>query len=510
MKKILKTLFKPEKAKNIKPLFVFEMANNHMGSVSHGLRIIREFHQIARKFDFHFAFKFQFRDITTFIHPDYKKRMDIKYVKRFSETNLSAKEWEKLKREVDKRGFISICTPFDEKSVDRIKRLNFDIIKIASCSFTDWPLLEKIVKTNKLLIASTAGVNLRDIDKVVSFFQHRKKDFALMHCVGEYPTKKENLQLNQIDLLKQRYPAVTIGFSTHEKPSNYQAVQLAIAKGAMIFEKHVAIKTKKFDINAYSATPRQAEKWLKAAARALEMAGLVNQRAVFTKKELADLKQFKRGAFAKEKIKKGELIKLENVFFAFPNQPGQVLANDFSKYTQFYAGKSMGKNEALVNVKKVNIRKKVYAIVKQADKILKKSKIAFPKKVDVEISHHYGIDKFYQYGCILINCILKEYCKKLIIMFAGQKHPTQYHRKKEETFHVLHGKFIIELNGKKKICRSGDIVTVGRGVKHSMLAKTDGTLEEVSTTHYTADSFYEDETISKNKNRKTRLTYWID
>lgn len=496
--------------KTIKPLFIFEIANNHMGSVNHGLKIVREFHQVARQFDFNFAFKFQFRDIETFIHPDYKKRMDIKYVKRFSETNLSESEWQKLKKEVDRLGFISICTPFDEKSVDRIKRLNFDIIKIGSCSFTDWPLLEKIVKTNKPMIASTAGAELNDIDQVVSFFQHRQRQFALMHCVGEYPTREENLQLNQIDLLKQRYPEVTIGFSTHEDPNNFEAVKLAIAKGARIFEKHVGIQTKKFALNPYSATPKQAEKWLKSAARALKMVGVINQRAEFTKKELAEISQFKRSAFAKRKIKNGELIALKDVFFAFPHQEGQVLANDFSKYTLFYAKQNIAKNKAIINVRKINIRKKIYSIVKQADKILKRKKIALPKKLDFEISHHYGIEKFYQYGGILINCVNREYCKKLIIMFAGQKHPSQYHKKKEETFHVLDGEFIIELNGKKKTHQSGDIITVKRGVKHSMTAKTDGVLEEVSSSHYLKDSFYEDEKVSQNKNRKTRLTYWVD
>ena len=59
--------------------------------------------------------------------------------------------------------------------------------------------------THKPIIASVAGVALEDIDKVVSFFQHREKDLTLLHCVAEYPTANANLQLNQIDLLRERY-----------------------------------------------------------------------------------------------------------------------------------------------------------------------------------------------------------------------------------------------------------------------------------------------------------------
>ncbi|MRR32475.1 spore coat protein, partial [bacterium] len=250
------------------PLFIFEMANNHMGSVDHGLAMIEAFADVSRKFPFRFAFKFQFRELNTFIHPGYQARMDLKYVKRFRETQLSREQFQRLKDAVESHGFLSMCTPFDEPSVDLIEEMGFGLIKIASCSFTDWPLLERIVKTDKPLIASTAGAGLEEIDKVVSFFRHREKEFALMHCVGEYPTRIDSLQINQIELLKQRYPGVPVGYSTHEEPDNTESIQLAIAKGASIFEKHVAVETEELKKNDYSATPEQVSRWLLSADRA--------------------------------------------------------------------------------------------------------------------------------------------------------------------------------------------------------------------------------------------------
>ena len=53
------------------------MANNHMGDVNHGLKIIRELATIKENFDFNFAFKFQFRDLDSFIHPSFKNRKDL-------------------------------------------------------------------------------------------------------------------------------------------------------------------------------------------------------------------------------------------------------------------------------------------------------------------------------------------------------------------------------------------------------------------------------------------------
>src|SRR5438309_596367 len=201
-----------------RPLFVFEMANNHMGRVEHGLRIVEAMREASRGFPFSFAIKLQYRDIDSFIHPDYIHRHDLKFVKRFSETRLSWKQFKQLKDAIENAGFISVCTPSDEISVDRIEEHGYKFIKISSCYLTDWPLLERIAKTNKPVIASTAGAGLAEIDRVVSFFRHREKVLSLMHCGGEYPTGAGNLHLGPIRLLKQGYPDVEYGSSTDERP----------------------------------------------------------------------------------------------------------------------------------------------------------------------------------------------------------------------------------------------------------------------------------------------------
>jgi len=76
-----------------RPLFIYEMANNHMGDVQHGIRIVQELKKASEGFPFSFCVKLQYRDIASCIHPDYQGRFDLKYVKRFTETHLS---WEQL------------------------------------------------------------------------------------------------------------------------------------------------------------------------------------------------------------------------------------------------------------------------------------------------------------------------------------------------------------------------------------------------------------------------------
>lgn len=493
-------------------LFILEMANNHMGDVGQGINIIKEVSKACKGFDFKFAFKLQYRNLDTFIHSDYKGSQDVKYVKRFEETRLTKDELKTLKDEIKNTGFISICTAFDEDSVDLIEEHNFDIIKIGSCSFDDWPLLERIVKTDKPIILSLGGVLVEEMDKVVVFFEHRQKAFCLMHCVSEYPVANEDLQLNQIDFIRTRYPEIPVGYSGHEDPDNLAAVKIAIAKGASVLERHVGVQTDKYKLNKYSSTPEQVRRWLLSAKEADVMCGATGQERLISRQEKESLRDLKRGVFAKTRISKGQRINSSDVFLAIPNIKDQLLADDLSKYAEFISKKDISINEPVtfMDVSATNLRGKVLQIINKVKDIVITSKISLPEKVDFELSHHYGIDNFEKFGAAIINCINREYCKKLIIMLPSQKHPSHFHEKKEETFYILYGDIKLNINGNEKEYKPGEMVIIERGMKHSFSSQNGVIFEEISTTHFVDDSHYDDKQIINNKNRKTEMTFWSD
>lgn len=494
------------------PLFVLEMANNHMGDVNHGIRLIRAMGEVVGKFNFRCAFKLQYRDLDTFIHPAKKGRDDIKYVKRFSETKLSHDQFQLLINEMRANNFLTMSTPFDEPSVGLIESQKLDIIKIASCSFTDWPLLERVVATDLPIIASTAGASLDEIDKVISFFAHRNKEFAILHCVGEYPTPDDHMNLSQIDFLKARYPGVRIGFSTHENPDNVDMVKLAIAKGATVFEKHVGLPTDVYPINAYSASPEQVEKWLEAAHTAFTLCGTGDRRVDTNPVETASMLSLRRGVFVNRSVRAGESVRSDDVYFAFPPEEGQITANDWSKYSSCTAITDIAPDEALThsNSTLLDQQRKVLHIVQSVRKMLKESGIIFPGRTNLEISHHYGIDRFWEAGLTMLTVVNRAYCKKLLIVMPGQRHPEQYHKQKEETFHVLYGTVQLELDGVTQAFKPGDVITVNPGVCHAF-GSSDGTIiEEISSTHYQNDSYYTDPAVSENRNRKTLISFWME
>jgi sialic acid synthase SpsE/D-lyxose ketol-isomerase len=494
-----------------RPLFIYEMANNHMGDVEHGIRIVRELKAASEGFPFGFCVKLQYRDIDSCIHPAYQGRYDLKYVKRFSETRLSWDQYRQIKDAIVEAGFLSMCTPWDEISVDKIVEHGFDFMKVPSCYMSDWPLLEKIVRHDLPIVASTAGEPLEEIDRVVSFFKHRDKSLTIMHCVGEYPAPDDHLHLGQIALLRQRYPEIPIGYSTHERPDNFNAVKIALALGAVMFEKHVGVPTEKYALNAYSANPAQVRQWLQSAAEALTMIGDPGTRYPAPPGEQLALADLARGAFVRKPVAAGEVIHPANVFYAMPNVKGQLVAQDFSKYAEFIASQEIPANGPVMRdqLQTLNTREAIYNIVRDVKALIRKSKVQVPGQCELEISHHYGLEKFRKFGLTAITVVNREYCKRLMVVLPGQKHPEQWHNVKDETYHVLHGDVTVDLDGVQTTHKSNKVVTIPHGIKHSFWTKSGAVIEEVSSSYSSHDSFYSDPAIHANKNRKTFVTYWL-
>ena len=112
----------------------------------------------------------------------------------------------------------------------------------------------------------------------------------------------------------------------------------------------------------------------------------------------------------------------------------------------------------------------------------------------------------------MITILNSKYCKKLLFIFNKQSHPAQYHKRKQETFFVLHGKVKLKIKRNKKsitrILKSGDLVTILPKDIHSFsgISKDGCVIEELSTKSMKNDSYYIDKKINKNIFRKSFIS----
>jgi len=311
-------------------LFVLELANNHWGKLDRGLKIVSDFARVVRFNDVHAAIKLQFRDVDSFVHPDYRTRSDIRYIKKTLDTKLHWDELRQLVEAVRNAGMVTMVTPFDEASVDKCIEFGVDILKIASSDIRDRTLLEKIASAGLPVIASSGGADLAHIDRLVSFFTDKGVPFALNHCVSLYPSEDGDLELNQIDYLRARYPHITIGFSTHEHRDWHDSILIAYAKGARTFERHIDIDHDGIPVSSYCTKPEQADIWFRAFKKAREMCGgpPVERRAV-PEGERRYLDALVRGVYAKRDLATGKVLTRDDVYFSVPLLKGQLSTREF-------------------------------------------------------------------------------------------------------------------------------------------------------------------------------------
>jgi N-acetylneuraminate synthase len=496
---------------NFQDLFVFDLANNHQGSVDHGLSIIEGVGKVARDHGIRAGCKFQFRQLDSFIHPSQREGSDNKHIPRFLSTRLSNDQFGILHKSVSDAGMLTICTAFDEESVDVITDMGFDILKVASCSAKDWPLLEKVANSGLPVIFSTGGLPIKGIDDLVSFFDHRGVDYAIMHCVSIYPIPDDKFALNQIDVLRTRYPERIIGWSTHENPNDTVPVQIAVAKGARMFERHVGVETETIKLNAYSSTPEQLDKWIAAYKLASILCGSDRER-VASVEELNSIDSLRRGVYAKTNIKKETIIRRDQVYFAMPYIEGQI---ESGGWRDDIVAVAEVKPDAPVMAAAINVPTDPdYAVIKTAiheiKAMLNEARIVLNSEFEVEYSHHYGIQRFREIGAAIINCINRDYCKKIIVQLPGQAHPPHFHKRKEETFQILHGTLEVSIEGRLRTMQPGDICLVQPGVWHNFRTDSGCIFEEISTTHFNDDSFYKDKAINRmeRSDRKTVVDHW--
>ena len=129
--------------------------------------------------------------------------------------------------------FIVSCWDLD--SLQEVEdNLNVKYHKVASALATDKEFLEALHYTGKPIILSTGMCTDEQVDAALKILKHTEYVLA---CTSTYPTKEEEVNLNYINTLKEKYPYLSVGFSNHY--NGLAACMGATALGAECLEFHI-------------------------------------------------------------------------------------------------------------------------------------------------------------------------------------------------------------------------------------------------------------------------------
>jgi N-acetylneuraminate synthase len=246
---------------------------------------------------------------------------------------------------------------------------------------------------------------------------------------------------------------------------------------------------------------------VESAVRTREICGTGRDKTV-TPEEMQSLHQLTRGTFARRRVRTGEALGRDDVFFAMPCGDGQTTSGEFVE--GMVASRDYGENEPLTESRTRGSVEVMREAIHDAKGMLQEAGIQIGSQFEVELSHHLGPQQFRRFGAVIINLLNREYCKKLIVVLPGQQHPGHFHKAKEETFHVLYGELELYLDGEPRHLYPGDMQLIQRGQNHEFRSETGCIVEEISTTHIPKDSHYRDRRIASSDPmvRKTLVEAW--
>jgi len=151
---------------------------------------------------------------------------------------FNEKEYDAIDKYCKEKKIDWFASSWDLESQDFLNKYNLKYNKIASAMIKNFPLMEKVAQEKKHCFISTGMSEIKDIDKAVEIFKKYKCPFELMHCNSTYPAKDEEINLNCITMLKDRYKC-NVGYSGHE---NGIAISIAAATfGLTSLERHITI-----------------------------------------------------------------------------------------------------------------------------------------------------------------------------------------------------------------------------------------------------------------------------
>jgi len=153
---------------------------------------------------------------------------------------LTLEEYKKLKELADWNKVALFSTPSDEDSVELLEKVGVPAYKVSSMDITHFRLLSYIAKKGKPIILSTGASTLGEIKEAVSVIESQgNQQIIILHCITNYPTKIENVNLRMILHLKREFPEYPIGYSDHtEGEESILVLSAAVALGAQVIEKH--------------------------------------------------------------------------------------------------------------------------------------------------------------------------------------------------------------------------------------------------------------------------------
>lgn len=303
------------------PLFIAEIGCNYDGDIEMAKKLISKAKEIGCDYA-----KFQsFDKDSLFIKSFYKHNPGDLKAETLEDTldrlSLSDNDLDMIMRFCKKVDIGFASTPVSNVFVDSLVDRDVDFIKIASFDLNNLPFLRYAASKGKPIFLSVGLGTLQEIEEAVeTIFSTGNKELVLLHCAAAYPPKDENINLNNIDLLRD-YFKLPVGYSDHSK--GYSVCLATIAKGACVIEKHFTYDNSiESGDHPISANPQEMKIIVEEGRRIYTALG--QYKRIISDEDIKHRKILRRSVVSCRNINKGEKITMDMVDFKRPGTGIQI------------------------------------------------------------------------------------------------------------------------------------------------------------------------------------------
>jgi sialic acid synthase len=218
---------------------------------------------------------------------------------------FSEGQYQELKKHAEKAGVLFFASVWDETSADFLERLDIDAYKIPSADTINIPLLKTVAKKNKPVLLSTGMNSDQEITDAVKAVLDHNDRIIIFHCLSLYPSPEEKINLRYLDVLRQKFHPLPVGYSGHEK--DYLPTLGAVARGACVIERHFTLdKTMKGSDHAASLEPMEFEAMVTDIRR---MESILGKPERIMYEELTPLREkLAKSVATRVELKKGQVL----------------------------------------------------------------------------------------------------------------------------------------------------------------------------------------------------------
>lgn len=196
-----------------------------------------------------------------------------------------------------------------------LKLFTPDKLKVASRDLTNLPLLSALAQTKIPIIISTGMAGKQELDNAIDVITKYNSDLSILHCVSQYPTHPQNVNLKTITYLQKNYPQYTIGYSDHT--IGIATPMAAVAMGAEIIEKHITLDRKMKGTDQAGSLGIDGINRMVRDIRLMEMS--LGKEEIFIEEGVKSSRvKLERSIATKRDIKKGEIISENDIHMLSP------------------------------------------------------------------------------------------------------------------------------------------------------------------------------------------------